>query len=89
VIADAIADDVANGRYSAEQGQCIDAAWTNGGGPAAVTLHVKGAVGQGGVLAGRNPNDSLATNGRGIDHFFATYGDLLVSSFLGCGVNPF
>ena len=88
VIADAIADDVANGLYSAEQGQCIYAAWTTGGGPAAVTLHVKGATGQDGVLAGHNPNEGLAANGRGIDHFFVTHGDLLISSFLGCGVNP-
>jgi hypothetical protein len=89
VVADAIAADVANGLYTAAQGQCIYAAWTNGGGPAAFTLHAKGVTGQGGVLAEHNPNDGLAANGRGIDHLFDAYGNLLVSSFLGCGVNPF
>lgn len=89
VIADAVAEDVANGLYTAEQGECIYAAWLDGGGPASVTLHVKGANGQGGVLAERNPNDGLMADGVGVDHLFDAYGDLLVSSFLGCGVNPF
>ncbi len=88
VIADAIAEDVANGLYTAEQGQCIYAAWTDGGGPASFTIHVKGVNGQGGVLAERNPNKGLMADGQGIDHVFDAYGDLLVASFLGCGVNP-
>jgi hypothetical protein len=88
VIADAIAEDVANGLYTAEQGDCIYAAWTAGGGPASFTIHVKGVTGQDGVLAERNPNDGLVANGRGIDHVFDVYGELLASSFLGCGVNP-
>jgi hypothetical protein len=29
-----------------------------------------------------------AWRARGIDHFFDVYGELLVSSFLSCGVNP-
>ncbi|HEY2950773.1 MAG TPA: hypothetical protein VGJ53_20650 [Micromonosporaceae bacterium] len=88
VISDAIAEDVANGLYTAEQGECIYAAWTAGGGPASFTIHVKGVNGQDGVLAEHNPNDGLVANGRGIDHLFDAYGELLVSSFLGCGVNP-
>jgi hypothetical protein len=89
VVADAVAEDVANGLYTAEQGQCIYAAWTNGGGPASLTFHAKGANGQDGVLAEHNPHAGLKANGRGIDHFADAYGDLLVSSFLGRGVNTF
>jgi hypothetical protein len=87
-ISDLVAELQAAGLVTAEQSQCINAAWTNGGGPASFTFHVKGANGSDGVLAENNPNGGLMANGRGIDHAEDTYGELLVASFLGCGANP-
>jgi hypothetical protein len=56
--------------------------------PLTFTIHVKGAVGQDGVLADNNPNSWLMANGRGVDHFFDVYGAAIGASFAACGV-PF
>jgi hypothetical protein len=86
-ISDAVAEDVANGLYTEEQGVCVYQAWLDGGGPVSVTFHVKGANGSGGILAENNPNEGLLSNGRGIDHFSAAYADLIATAFSACGVS--
>ncbi len=88
-IAETIAEEVDDGLYDAETGACILDAWTAGGGPATVTVHVKGANGSDGVIGANNPHESKGSDGRGIDHFFDVYGDLFVDSYVGCGANPF
>ena len=87
-IADAIAGDVEAGAYSAEDGACILAAYTATGAPLSFTIHAKGANGQGGVIAERNPNSGLMTNGKGIDHFFDAWGWAIFQAFDECGVTP-
>ncbi len=52
------------------------------------TIHVKGANGSGGVLAGNNPNTWLMSNGKGVDHFFDAYCAAIATSFATCDV-PF
>jgi len=56
--------------------------------PLQFTIHVKGANGSDGVLAGNNPNTWLMSNGKGVDHFFDVYGAGIGLSFATCGV-PF
>ena len=67
VIADEVAWEVEMGFYSAEEGECMYEYWLDNGGPESFTVHVKGANGQDGVVAGRNPNTHLLHDGRGID----------------------
>jgi hypothetical protein len=86
-ISDAVAEDVANGLYTEEQGDCVYQAWLAGGGPVSVTFHVKGANGTDGILAENNPNEGLLTDGHGIDHFSEAYGALIASAFTACGVS--
>jgi hypothetical protein len=87
VIADAIADDVANELYTAEQGVCALAYWNSHDGPASVSFHVKGANGSDGVIASKNPNAGLIDNGKGIDEFGAAYGPLIGAAFESCGID--
>jgi hypothetical protein len=68
--------------------QCLITQLTAHGVPLVFTIHVKGAVGQDGVLADNNPNSWLVTDGRGVDHFFDVYGPAIGASFATCGV-PF
>jgi len=49
---------------------------------------VKGAVGQGGLIAANNPNGVLATDGSGIDHAFAAYGEEIFGSYAACVGGP-
>jgi hypothetical protein len=86
-IADAIADDVANGAYTAEDGECILAAYTASGAPLSFTIHVKGVTGQEGVIGLHNKHDDLHVDGKGIDHFFDAYGGAIFGAFESCGVS--
>ncbi|MEO6021197.1 MAG: hypothetical protein ABIP45_13205 [Knoellia sp.] len=84
VIADAIGWDVADGLYTAEQGQCILREYTNAGGPASFVIKVIG--GKDGVLAGGVTNEYLLANGTGVDHIFDAYGEAILGAFSICGV---
>lgn len=86
MVADAIQGDADNGVITQEQADCITAAYAATGSPASFTLMVKGAVGQDGTIAAHNPNNWLATDGKGIDHAFAAYGDAIFGSYAACGV---
>ena len=86
VVADAIQGDADAGFITQEQADCIKGAYAETGAPASFTLMVKGAVGQDGVIAANNPNGFLATDGKGIDHAFAAYGDQIFGSYAACGV---
>jgi hypothetical protein len=83
-----LAEDIENGLYSEEDGQCILAAYTATGSPLSFTVHVKGVTGQDGTLLEHNKNAWLRTNGKGIDHFLDLYGGAIVQSFDACGVTP-
>jgi hypothetical protein len=48
--------------------ECVLEGWTAAGGPTYLSIHVKGATGQGGVIGANNPNADRYTDGRGIDH---------------------
>ena len=87
-VADLIADDVANGVYSAADGECILAAYTEAGGRLSASIHVKGATGQDGVIGSKNPHPEKASDGRGIDHFFESQFGVIVGAFETCGVTP-
>jgi len=86
VVADAINGDVESGFITPEQATCIEAAYMATGAPSSFTVMVKGAVGQDGLIAGHNPNTMHAADGKGIDHLFAAYGEQIMGSYLGCGV---
>ncbi|MGR2752140.1 hypothetical protein [Agromyces arachidis] len=84
-VSDALADDVERGIITTDQAECIFDLYTAGGGPEVVSLMVKGAAGQGGLIGANNPNDWLMSDGKGIDHFFDTYGGLIFGSYEECG----
>ena len=86
VVADAIQGDADSGFITQEQADCVKAAYAGTGAPSSFTLMVKGAVGQDGVIALHNPNLSHATDGKGIDHAFAAYGEEIGGSYGACGV---
>ena len=86
VVSDAIQGDVDLGVITQEQADCIKDAYAESGAPASFTIMVKGAAGQDGVIAAHNPNSGLMTNGKGIDHAFAAYGDAIFGSYAACGV---
>ena len=72
------------------QVDCLLAELGAAGVPMTLSLHVKGATGQDGVIAAHNPNEEHATDGRGIDHFFDAYGAAFGGAFETCGVDmPF
>lgn len=87
-IADLIADDVANGLYSEQDGACIYEAYAATGSPLTFTLMVKGAKGSDYVIGSKNKNEWLHGDHRGIDHLFDAYGATFVASFEACGVTP-
>ena len=86
VVSDAIQGDAASGFITQEEADCIKLAYAGSGAPASFTVMVKGAVGQGGVIAAHNPNLSHSTDGKGIDHAFAAYGEQIFGSYAVCGV---
>ncbi|WP_426324191.1 hypothetical protein [Microbacterium sp. E-13] len=86
VVADAVQGDADAGFITQEQADCIKAAYAATGAPSSFTVKVKGAVGQGGVIAAHNPNLELAANGKGIDHAFEAYGAQIFGSYAACGV---
>jgi len=62
-----VAGIVASEGHDAETTACILDGWAAAGGPAVISIHVKGANGSGGVVAGKNPNSQILADGRGID----------------------
>jgi hypothetical protein len=86
VVSDAIQGDVEAGLITQEQADCINEAYAESGAPASFTIHVKGANGQDGLVAGHNPNDGLMADGKGIDHALAAYGDVIFGGYAACGV---
>ena len=68
-----VAEEVAAGLYSAEVGKCLTDAL-----PTRIAIKIKGANGNDGVLAAKNPNDGLASNAHGVEHIGAY--------FAACGV---
>lgn len=84
VVADEVAWEVSQGYYSAQQGECMYEYWLANGGPATFTVHVKGANGQDGTVAGRNPNAHLMYDGQGID--LIDFG-LYLEAAAACGVD--
>lgn len=86
VVADGIQSDVGTA-YDQATADCIIDAYAATGAPASFTFHVKGVVGQDGVLADHNPNDIRLMDGHGVDHAFDVYGDAIFGSFAQCGVS--
>lgn len=86
VFAEMVQQDVDDGFLTQEQADCVIEAYAETGAPASFTVKTKGAVGQGGTVAAHNPNTWLMTDGKGIDHVFAAYGDAIIGSFVGCGI---
>jgi len=84
-VSDLIAEDVENGLYSAEDGECILDAYTATGAPVSVTIHVTAGSG---VIGERNPNSERMTDGRGLDHYFESYAGDVIGAFESCGVKP-
>ena len=85
-IEDVVAFDIEDGFYDEQDGECVLAGWREAGGPEGFSIHVKGANGQDGVVAGNAP-ESTTSDGRGIDHLsdngiFALYEAVLTD----CGI---
>ena len=78
-VADAIGEEVAEGLYSAEQVECVLDTLEDSGVPASFTIKTR--AGKDGVVGG--PNN---TDGRGIDHVFASYGGAIFGAYHTCGV---
>ena len=87
VVADAIQGDVTNGFITQQQADCITDAYALTDAPSSFTVLVKGAVGQNGVIAANNPNPAHSSDGRGIDHIFAAYGEQIGGIYAACGVS--
>jgi len=81
------AAEVDAGQITSADASCLITQLTANGVPLQFTVHVKGANGQDGVLADNNPNTSLVSNGKGVDHFFDVYGQAIGASFAACGVD--
>ena len=85
VVVDAIQSEVGvPDGLTQEEADCVKAAYALTGAPSSFTVLVKGAVGQGGVIAGRNPNLAHSADGKGIDHIFAAYGAQIGGSYAVC-----
>ena len=85
-IEDIVGFDIADGLYDEEDGACVLAAWREADGPESFTIHVKGANGQDGVVAGNAP-EKTTSDGRGIDHLSDSgVFDLYVEVLIGCGI---
>ena len=85
VVADIIAEEVDAGMYDAATGECILEAYDEAGGLASFTVKVVG--GKDGLLAGGVTNQEVLSNGKGIDHIFAAYGETIIGAYGGCGVD--
>ena len=84
VVADAIAEEVAEGLYDEATGECVLDAYEASGAPASFTVKVIG--GKDGLIAGGVTNHEILSNGKGIDHIFAAYGETIIGAYAGCGV---
>ncbi|WP_353816010.1 hypothetical protein [Agromyces sp. SYSU T00266] len=70
--------------------ECVTDAYASTGAPMSFTIHVKGANGNDGVVAGNNPHEAKAADGKGIDEIFAAHGADLFYAFDSCGLDlPF
>jgi hypothetical protein len=86
---------VESGFWTSQQGQCVSSYWFAHGGPSNFTIAVGMAgatqavrgkeVGNGGVIASQNPNDSVHGNGKGIDHFEDSLAPLFGAALEQCG----
>lgn len=81
VLPDLLQEEVENGIITQEQADCVIATYTATGAPLSFTVMTNDTVG---VIAANNPNDHLATNGKGIDHAFAAYGEEIFGSYAAC-----
>ena len=85
-IEDIVAFDIADGFYDAEDGECVLAGWRAADGPESFTIHVKGANGSDGVVAGNAPAGQTS-DGHGIDHLSDSgVFDLYVQVLTSCGI---
>ncbi|GLI26911.1 hypothetical protein ARHIZOSPH14_11530 [Agromyces rhizosphaerae] len=66
--------------------ECTLDEWLGQGYPATVTIMAGGARGQGGVIAGNNPNQKVVTDGRGIEHLEASYIPVIMPIIEGCSI---
>ncbi|MGW4928716.1 hypothetical protein ACWEOH_06130 [Agromyces sp. NPDC004153] len=71
---------------SEEDAACFLDAYASTGAPSSFTIHVKGANGQDGVVAGNNPHPEKAADGKGIDEIFAAHGADIFFAFETCGI---
>jgi hypothetical protein len=83
VVADIIDEEVEEGLYDAETGECILDAYEEAGGRASFTIKFVG--GKDGLLAGGVTNNEIITNGKGIDHLFPAYGEAILGAYAECG----
>ncbi|WP_286307720.1 hypothetical protein [Agromyces mangrovi Wang et al. 2018] len=65
---------------------CTMEEWLSQGYPATVTIMAGGARGQDGVIAGKNPNQKVVTDGRGIEHLEAAYIPVIEPIIVGCSL---
>ena len=75
----------AGGFITQKQADCILEEYAATGAPSSFTVHVKGANGNDGTLASKNPNQYLKTNHKGVDTIFAAWGDEIFGSYAACG----
>ncbi|MBM7503256.1 hypothetical protein ACFPER_07220 [Agromyces aurantiacus] len=71
---------------SPDDAECVLEAYEATGAPTSFTIMVKGAVGQDGTIASKNPHEEKASDGSGIDEIFANYGAEIVGSYEACGL---
>ena len=83
VVADVIAEEVAAGDYDEATGECIVEAYESEGAPASFTIKIIG--GKNGLIAGGVTNPEILSNGKGIDHVFAAYGETIMRAYEACG----
>ena len=69
---------------SEEDASCVLDAYAGTGAPMSFTIHVKGANGQDGIVAGNNPHEWKAGDGKGIDEIFAAHGGDIMFAFDSC-----
>jgi hypothetical protein len=85
------AETVASGLWTAEQGECVLEGYLATGQPTEFAVGLFVANGQGGVIAGNNPDKKgVLSDGKGIDHLEAGILPALFGVLEECGApNPF
>lgn len=72
----------------ADDAECVQDAYAATGAPTSFTIMVKGANGNDGTIASKNPHPEKAADGSGIDQVFAAHGADIMGAFEACGVAP-